>query len=86
MPHRQQNRAGLGHGREVPERCELQREYPDSSYVPERVQQLRKKGVEDLWLYTGRGKTDGDPLGCRGAGTGFVEISGAVEDHLARAL
>jgi len=37
------------------------------SYVPERVQQLRKKGVED-WFYTGMGKTDGDPLGCRALG------------------
>ena len=37
------------------------------SYVPERVQQLRKKGVED-WFYTGMGITDGDPLGCRALG------------------
>ena len=37
------------------------------SYVPERVQQLRKKGVED-WFYTGMGVTDGDPLGCRALG------------------
>ncbi|MFN7997734.1 MAG: DUF4091 domain-containing protein [Bryobacteraceae bacterium] len=37
------------------------------SYVPERVQQLRRKGVED-WFYTGMGITDGDPLGCRALG------------------
>jgi len=36
VPHRQQNRAGLGHGREVPEPSEVHREIPDSSYVPER--------------------------------------------------
>lgn len=34
------------------------------SYVPERVKQLRDKGVED-WFYTGMGNIDGDPLGCR---------------------
>lgn len=34
------------------------------SYVPERVRQLRDKGVED-WFYTGMGNQDGDPLGCR---------------------
>lgn len=37
------------------------------SYVPERVQQLRKNGVED-WFYSGMGFTDGDPLGCRAMG------------------
>ncbi len=37
------------------------------SYVPERVQQLRKYGVED-WFYTGMGQTDADPLGCRALG------------------
>jgi len=37
------------------------------AYIPERVQQLRKKGVED-WFYTGMGITDGDPLGCRALG------------------
>lgn len=37
------------------------------AYVPERVQQLRKKGVED-WFYTGMGLIDGDPLGCRALG------------------
>lgn len=37
------------------------------AYVPERVQQLRKKGVED-WFYTGMGLLDGDPLGCRALG------------------
>src|SRR5260221_11480506 len=31
-----------------------------AGHVPERVQQLRRKGVED-WFYTGMGKTDGDP-------------------------
>jgi hypothetical protein len=37
------------------------------AYVPERVRQLRKYGVED-WFYTGMGFTDGDPLGCRALG------------------
>ena len=37
------------------------------SYVPERVQQLRKNGVAD-WFYTGMGLTDSDPLGCRALG------------------
>ena len=37
------------------------------SYVPERVEQLRKHGVED-WFYTGMGQTDSDPLGCRALG------------------
>lgn len=34
------------------------------SYVPERVRQLREKGLED-WFYSGMGNIDGDPLGCR---------------------
>jgi Domain of unknown function (DUF4091) len=34
------------------------------SYVPERVRQLRDKGIED-WFYTGMGNQDSDPLGCR---------------------
>ena len=37
------------------------------SYVPERVKQLRNKGVED-WFYTGMGLIDGDPLGGRALG------------------
>lgn len=37
------------------------------SYVPERVKQLRRQGLED-WFYTGMGNTDGDPLGCRALG------------------
>jgi hypothetical protein len=37
------------------------------AYVPERVQQLRKKGVED-WFYTGMDILDGDPLGQRALG------------------
>jgi hypothetical protein len=37
------------------------------AYVPERVRQLRGKGVED-WFYTGMGITDTDPLGCRALG------------------
>jgi hypothetical protein len=37
------------------------------AYLPDRVQQLRKKGVED-WFYTGMDITDGDPLGCRALG------------------
>lgn len=37
------------------------------AYVPERVRQLRSKGVED-WFYTGMGITDADPLGCRALG------------------
>jgi hypothetical protein len=37
------------------------------AYVPERVQQLRKKGVED-WFYTGTDILDADPLGCRALG------------------
>jgi hypothetical protein len=37
------------------------------SYVPDRVKNLRKSGVDD-WFYTGMGNTDGDPLGCRALG------------------
>ena len=37
------------------------------AYVPERVQQLRKKGVED-WFYAGTDILDADPLGCRALG------------------
>ena len=37
------------------------------AYVPERVQQLRQKGIED-WFYTGMGITDGDLLQTRALG------------------
>src|SRR5579864_9728308 len=48
IPHHQQNRAGLGNRREVPEPCKVQCEYPDSPIEPplqDHVHRIDENGI-----------------------------------------